>query len=277
MCTVNHDLKAIYIHIPKTGGYYVEETLIKYYGFKRDYSIKPNHYGFMLDMDDPLLPIENRGAFRYCTNNSTMFPSHIWNSYYKFTFVRNPYPRIISAYEFLKGNYNGNIKFPSFKELLIIQNNGFNTPLYQDRNLLPYHYYHLFITQTDHLIDNSGNISIDFIGRNESLNEDLINVLQTIGVSNPFKHIEQVKRNVFLNKTEKLELEYYIDEDILHFVNDYFKLDFNYFNYPMHFTVPDLIQNININNKTEIENKNAKIIESFNKSLPQLTYKGDPL
>ena len=42
MCSVNHDLKAIFIHIPKTGGLYVEETLIKNYGFIRDYSIKQN-------------------------------------------------------------------------------------------------------------------------------------------------------------------------------------------------------------------------------------------
>ena len=33
MCSVNHDLKAIFIHIPKNGGTYIGTTLVQYYGF----------------------------------------------------------------------------------------------------------------------------------------------------------------------------------------------------------------------------------------------------
>jgi hypothetical protein len=34
MIYINHDVKAIFIHIPKTGGTYIGPTLEKYYGFK---------------------------------------------------------------------------------------------------------------------------------------------------------------------------------------------------------------------------------------------------
>ena len=40
MCSINHDLKAIYIHVPKNGGLYVEQILKRYYGFELDYIIK---------------------------------------------------------------------------------------------------------------------------------------------------------------------------------------------------------------------------------------------
>ena len=34
MACINHQLKAIYIHLPKVGGLYIENILIKFYGFK---------------------------------------------------------------------------------------------------------------------------------------------------------------------------------------------------------------------------------------------------
>ena len=34
MCSINHDLKAIFIHIPKTAGTYIANHLDEYYGFK---------------------------------------------------------------------------------------------------------------------------------------------------------------------------------------------------------------------------------------------------
>ena len=35
MCSINHDKKAIFIHIPKTGGSYIAEILQKNYGTSR--------------------------------------------------------------------------------------------------------------------------------------------------------------------------------------------------------------------------------------------------
>ena len=47
MIYINHEKKAIFIHIPKTGGTYIGPTLEKYYGFKSYLSLihrrRPDH------------------------------------------------------------------------------------------------------------------------------------------------------------------------------------------------------------------------------------------
>jgi hypothetical protein len=42
MCSINHDLKAIFIHIPKTGEFYTHNILEKYYNFKTIYFFNRN-------------------------------------------------------------------------------------------------------------------------------------------------------------------------------------------------------------------------------------------
>ena len=46
MCSINHDKKAIYIHIPKTGGSFIRDSLKNYYGFKSYYLKRPDHNQF---------------------------------------------------------------------------------------------------------------------------------------------------------------------------------------------------------------------------------------
>ena len=46
MCSINHDMKAIYIHIHKTGGTTISMILKKYYGFKNYYLHRPDHDKF---------------------------------------------------------------------------------------------------------------------------------------------------------------------------------------------------------------------------------------
>lgn len=53
MCSINHDLKAIFFHVPKNGGLYIETLLNKYYGFKTYYFTRKDHNLFNPDaLDD---------------------------------------------------------------------------------------------------------------------------------------------------------------------------------------------------------------------------------
>ena len=46
MCSINHDLKTVFIHVHKTGGTYLSYMLHKYYGFKNYYLRRPDHEKF---------------------------------------------------------------------------------------------------------------------------------------------------------------------------------------------------------------------------------------
>jgi hypothetical protein len=285
MCSINHNLKAIYIHVPKTGGLYVEHILMRYYGFSRDYSIKCDNYGFVYSNNMFHFPSENRGVLKYYTNSKYINQKYqmtekMWNEYTKFTFVRNPYTKIISAYEFLKDtskNYNkddyNQIEFPSFLEFIKIQTNGLDQRLYKNNiELYCYHYYHTFITQYEHLLNNENQIQIDYIGKFENLNEDLIDILSKIGVTNPTKHLNEIRNDTKFNVSKKKNVSNYIDEEMLYFINDYYNTDFETFGYSKYTSVNELFNNIHFEKqREEYSNKNKMLIEIHTKNTEMTT------
>jgi len=278
MCSVNHDLKAIYIHVPKNGGLYVEHILKRYYGFTLDYIIKPDNYGFIYENDIFHFPKERRGVLKYYMNSKYIkrqynMTEKMWNEYTKFTFIRNPYTKIISSYEYLKKMYNTDeyknenykpINFPSFSDFIKNQKYGFEQPLYKNNiELYCYHYYHTFITQYEHLLNNE-DINIDYIGNFENLNEDLIDILKKIGVKNPTKHINEINNNTKFNVTKKSDISNYIDDDLLFFINDYYNKDFEIFGYEKYYNINDLSINVDFEKQNEdYSNKNKLLVEKY--------------
>ena len=108
MCSINHDKKAIYIHIPKTGGSFIRDSLKNYYGFKPYYLKRPDHNQFCRIYDNSVDKHENKifGTLLYYKtsphlNRIMNMDQEKWNNYFIFTFVRNPYDRFASAYKHL--------------------------------------------------------------------------------------------------------------------------------------------------------------------------------
>ena len=60
MCSINHDKKAIFIHIPKNGGSYIASLLSKNYGFKNYYLKRPDHKQFCMGIDNSVDKHENK-------------------------------------------------------------------------------------------------------------------------------------------------------------------------------------------------------------------------
>ena len=216
MCSINHDKKAIFIHIPKNGGSYIASLLSKNYGFKNYYLKRPDHKQFCLGLDKSVDKHENKihGTLIYYKTSSVLnkimnMNEQKWNNYYIFSFIRNPYDRIVSGWNYVN-KYN--IPFDKFINIKYNANS--------------YDYWHVFMSQSRHIIDNNGKFRIDYLGKFENMESDLKIILNKIGFKNilhkPFKKNSK--------KHDNYET-YYNNNTIIEKVNNLLKEDLQNFDY----------------------------------------------
>lgn len=217
MCSVNHDLKAIFVHIHKTGGTTIAMNLKKYYGFETFYIRRPDHQKFCFDKKKKkYINYENRihGIINYFKTSShinkkmKMTPEK-WDNYYKFCFIRNPYDRIVSAWNHVN---RFNIPFKNFLNLGDTCNDV--------------EYMHMFMPQYRSMINEKAKKYIDYVGYFENLDEDFEKILNNIGVKKII-HNSNSKLNV---RVHKPYYEYY-DQETLDKVNILMNEDFNNLDY----------------------------------------------
>ena len=215
MCSINHNLKAIFIHIPKNGGSYIAEILSKYYGFKNYYLQRPDHSSFCNEKDYSVDKHENKvhGTLVYYQTSSYInkimnMNMDKWNNYFIFTFIRNPYDRIVSGWNYVNKR---NITFKRYMDINLNDNS--------------YNYWHVFMPQTRHIISYNGKIRSDFIGKFENLEDDLKIVLNRLGIKNII-HKSFVKNS----KKHNNYITYY-DNEVLEKVNIIIKEDLDNFDY----------------------------------------------
>jgi len=265
MCSINHDLKAIYMHIPKVAGNTIKNILEEYYNFKTMYFIDDNHSDFSIYENEKIslgtgfTNISKKGMLRYYMsskkyNKSLNMDSEKWKSYYKFTFVRNPYDKLISAFKFSKQNN------------MIDKNLSLYDFLTKKNNYSSYVYSHAYIQQTDHLLNLNNKLDINYIGRFQCLYEDLNQVLFNLGIKE-IKHVKLIENNTIYNKSN-IESNYinYYDLSTIMLTNDLFSDDFKNFNFKKCNNIQELKKDSLLyyfNNKKQIYNNN-KIINKYN-------------
>jgi hypothetical protein len=144
--------KVIFIHIPKAAGTSILSALAKNKKIRRDHApwYVYNNY--------------NRWKFEH---------------YFKFAFVRNPYDRAVSTYEYLAngGNKTDDMFFKEYFEKHGIDFEKFVLE-YLDCNRLQEHI--LFKPQYLFIYDFQGNLKVDFVGRFESIDEDFEKLAEKI-------------------------------------------------------------------------------------------------
>lgn len=190
---VSNELKCIQVHIPKTAGVSIRKSL---------FNVEPN-------------------------KNMHWYPDHpeyqkYWNEYFTFTFVRNPWDRIVSCYEFCfhKPNhvvYKQIIQFNDFKEFLL--NMNLNHVLQTQR----------FQPQLNWIKDKRTDkeYGLDFIGKFENLENDFKKVCKKIGVKKP--KLEILNRNT--KRKYRDYKEYYTNDKLIDIVYNIYKEDIERFKY----------------------------------------------
>lgn len=184
-CIKEYDI--IFIHIPKNGGS----------------SIRRGYF--------------NNNFEKYIGDT---FPEK-WENKFKFTFVRNPFDRFISAYKMFTTGFIKNEKSMSWNNYKTITTHKFLEIVKKDKDYfntsgIGFHTY----PQTHKL---NYLHKADFIGRFETLDED-------------FKKICEINKIKYTklphwNKTNRLDYREYYDDKLFENVSDYYSEDLKILNY----------------------------------------------
>jgi len=197
MIYINHDKKAIFIHIPKTGGSYIGPTLVQYYGFtsylplinmrRPDHNTVCNVTKFNQTFTnnptyDNSFFNKTLGILLYCKtseylNERMNMNKEKWETYTIFCFIRNPYDRTYSGWKHVNTILHKNTTFYDY-----ISQDKFNTTNIE--------YAHVFMNQIKHIQQEDEKCGVKLIGRFEHLEEDFKKILNHIGITH-FTHREK--------------------------------------------------------------------------------------
>lgn len=133
-----------------------------------------------------------------------------WNTAFKFAFVRNPYSRFLSVCTFL------NRRNDWFADnALQWMKSAIKEPRFQQRILVR--------PQFEMLSDLDGKFALDFIGRYETLQTDMDQICKILGEPN----VELGWKN----QTPRLQQSIDYDDELRQLVADFYKVDFDQFDY----------------------------------------------
>jgi hypothetical protein len=158
--------RCIFVHIPKVAGQSIEHFFMDRLALDREQDrkallLQKNH--------DPALgtqQLSHLSAAEYL--NCGHISADDFSRYFKFSFVRNPWSRILSEYR-----YRNYFKHLSFRDFVL---NKLPKPGWDDK-------YRHVMPQYDMLHDDQGNLLVDFVGRFENLQADFDTVCRRLEIA----------------------------------------------------------------------------------------------
>jgi hypothetical protein len=234
-----HAYRCLFVHVPKTGGMSIEDVFVRLVGLTW-----PNRAPLLLlGNDDPGLGpprLAHLKAGEYVARGH--LAAEQFATYFKFSFVRNPWDRIVSEYKYRGYPVKIDFKTYLFKHL--------PAPGWTDT------YCHI-IPQHDFLYDEAGKLLVDFVGRYESLQADFDKVCARVGIPptplprvnrsmeearlDTFRELRKQLRRAIWSRERKHTFPHYTeyyDDESREFVGRLFRKDLEAFNYAFDDRVP---------------------------------------
>jgi hypothetical protein len=206
---ISHKHKFVFIAMEKTGSVSIRNILDEYSDIRYGNFNNKNPHTTARDVKKELF-----------VNDTKKF-----NSYFKFAFVRNPWARMISWYEFMckqvhkteSQKYDCVVNnYDEYKKISLMGFNRFIQSEYEKNNS---HY----LGYSRYYEDENGNNLLDFIGKVENIQEDFNTVCDKIGI--PKQKLPHE------NKTKHKHYTEYYDDETRELVAENYKKDIEYFNY----------------------------------------------
>ena len=193
---VSERLRCVFVHIQKTGGASIEALLL---------ANDPSVASGMQDGRRHLFARDIRAAMDPCR----------WQSHFKFAFVRNPWDRLVSWYHMCMQTPTPN-RFslyvrehaPTFEAFVLRATTGMG-----ERTTW---------NQLDFVTDAAGARLVDFVGRYESLVQDMAHVRRTLGLAHDLPHV---------NRSRHDDYRQYYTDDLRDVVARRFRRDIEAFGY----------------------------------------------
>lgn len=228
-----HHYKCIFVHIPKNAGQSIEHVFLNLLNLswqtRTPLLLMPNDRPEIGPPRLAHLKAQEYVRYKYLTQE-------IFDNYFKFAFVRNPWSRLVSIYKHM-----GYDKKREFKQFLM---RDFKETVFRNE-------YWFVGPQSDFVCDDNGNILVDFIGRFESLQNDFDYVCKKIGLlPTQVPHVNKAKNDnlVFSLRPKKLtkyviyniakkdipgftRYQDYYDNESRQFVAEWYKRDIELFGY----------------------------------------------
>lgn len=182
---INHKYKIIFIHIPRTGGTSIETAIVG----RNWWKVHP--------------PSKHLTA-----HIAKKVYAEYWDDYFKFTFIRNPWDRMVSLLKY--GAFYG-VKFNFTDKMLIDEYLEHCNKIEYDKRFFHLNQFKDFTPKKNSVYQNIIGEEMNFIGRFENLNEDFKYICDQIKFpQKKLPHIEESQRRHYrdyYNKESKLSVE----------------------------------------------------------------------
>lgn len=213
---ISYTHQFIFFHVAKTGGISIREALQGYtqepeqFKIKRPPKMRDGKPNPLYEMWEAfLLHAKARDAQK-------ALPAEVYNNFYKFAFVRNPWDWQVSMYHFILRETT-HVRHERVKSM-----NSFEE--YLEWVIATKRPYPKGATklQKDVLTDKDGRLIVDFVGRFERLAQDFAHVCQVLNIEASLPH---------RNKTSHRDYRSYYNESSKRLVEEHFQEDITLFAY----------------------------------------------
>jgi len=213
---ISHSHRFIFFHVAKTGGMSIRKAL-------QDYCEEPDHFRIKRPLKvkagkpNPFYEVWE-GLLLHATARDAQkeLPAEIFESYYKFAIVRNPWDWQVSMYHFILGDPT-HVKHERVKQLgsfaaylnWVIAT---DTPYPKGATKL----------QSRVLTDAKGELLVDFVGRYETLARDFAQIRDRFAIAVELPHV---------NRSAHQDYRDYYDANTRQLVAENFRADIELFRY----------------------------------------------